>query len=132
MNFKNTITVEFDKMQIPSVIVCKPYYTISLATKRGLRFGALTSVSALFLIGGTFMKEKLTDEQIAEAIGKLAQMVRDDVQSDYDKLRTEMNQAEILFLRSLDSHQYTLYTNYLAKKEELEKYVKEFNNIITE
>ena len=78
------------------------------------------------------MKEKLTDEQIAEAIGKLAQMVRDDVQSDYDKLRTEMNQAEILFLRSLDSHQYTLYTNYLAKKEELEKYVKEFNNIITE
>ena len=132
MNFKNTITVEFDKMQIPSVIVYEPYYTISLATKRGLRFGALTSVSALFLIGGTIMKEKLTDEQIAEAIGKLAQMVRDDVQSDYDKLRTEMNQAEILFLRSLDSHQYTLYTNYLAKKEELEKYVKEFNNIITE
>ncbi len=78
------------------------------------------------------MEKHLTDEQIAQAIGKLAQLVREDVQADYEELRNKKESAEEFFLNSLDSYQHDLFMDYIAKKSALDNYIHEFKDIITE
>ena len=76
------------------------------------------------------MGKHLTDEQIAKAIGALAQLVRDDVQADYEDLKSKKQVAETLFISSLDNNQHKLFLDYIAKKEALDNYIREFKNII--
>lgn len=77
------------------------------------------------------MKKKVTNENVAEVIGKIADKIRSDMDYDYRVARSQMYVAENDLVNSLDKNQLELYNDFKKKREEFyqiasEIYTREF------
>ncbi len=64
------------------------------------------------------MKKKVTNEEVAEVIGKIADKIRSDMDFDYRVARSQMDIAENELVNSLDDKQRELYEDFYKKREE--------------
>ena len=76
-------------------------------------------------------KKKLTEEQIGEVIGKLADEVRSQIDFDFRVKRGHMHLAENDLVNTFTPEQMALYKEYCEKREEFyavanELYVRRF------
>ncbi len=63
------------------------------------------------------MKRKITDEEVGQAIGKLAEEVRSQLDYEYRVSYSQMNIAENDLVDTLDEKQKVLYNDFCAKRE---------------
>lgn len=63
------------------------------------------------------MKRKLTDEEIGQTIGALANELRRQLKYDFDVAYKDMCFAENVLANSLDENQRELYKDFYEKKE---------------
>ncbi len=89
-----------------------------------LRFCALTSVGALFILGG-IMKKKVTNEEMGQIIGAMAEKIRDDMGYAFRVAQSQMWIAENDLVDALDEKQQALYCDYRDKREHFYKIAKE-------
>ena len=63
------------------------------------------------------MKKKLTEEEIGQAIGKLAEKIRDDLDYDFRVASGQMWLAENELTQTFDAKQIALYEDFCEKRE---------------
>ena len=71
------------------------------------------------------MKKKVTNEEVAEAIGKIAEKVRDDMDYEFRVAQSQMWIAENDLVDSLNENQHALYKDYSEKRNAFFKIAKE-------
>lgn len=71
------------------------------------------------------MKKKVTNEEVAEAIGKIAEKVRDDMDYEFRVAQSQMWIAENDLVDSLNESQHALYKDYSEKRNTFFKIAKE-------
>lgn len=64
------------------------------------------------------MKKKVTNEEVAEVIGKIADKIKSDMDYDYRVARSQMDIAENELVNSLNEKQRELYEDFYKKREE--------------
>ena len=87
-------------------------------------FYAFTSVDAFFIIG-VFMRKKVTNDDVGNAIGKIAEKIRDDMDYEFRVAESQMWIAENDLVDSLNESQYALYRDYCEKRNAFFKLAKE-------
>ncbi len=63
------------------------------------------------------MKKRVTNAEIGEFIGELAEEIRCDMNSDFDYAKCQMNIAEDELVKSLDQKQKALYDDFCEKRK---------------
>ena len=63
------------------------------------------------------MKKKLTEEEIGQAIGKIAEKIRDDLDYDFRVASGQMWLAENDLTQTFDAKQIGLYEDFCEKRE---------------
>ena len=63
------------------------------------------------------MKKKFTNEEIGQAIGKIAEKIRDDMDYDFRVAQSQMWIAENDLADSLDEKQKELYNDFREKRD---------------
>ena len=71
------------------------------------------------------MKKKITNEDIGEFIGKLADQVRSDMDFDFRVAYGQMGLAETDLVHTLDEKQRELYKEFCKKREEFYNIARE-------
>lgn len=71
------------------------------------------------------MKKKVTNEEVGEAIGKMAEKIRDDMDYEFRVARSQMWIAENHLVDSLTEEQHELYRDYSEKREYFYKIAQE-------
>ena len=71
------------------------------------------------------MKKKVTNEEVGEVIGKIAEKVRDDMDYQFRVAHSQMWIAENDLVDSLQESQYDLYRDYSEKRNAFFKIAKE-------
>ena len=71
------------------------------------------------------MKKKITDEEIGEVIGKLADQIRSEMDYDFRVAQSQMWIAEKDFIDTLDENQVVLYNKYVEKRKVVHDLVSE-------
>ncbi|MBQ8342719.1 MAG: hypothetical protein IJY21_01290 [Clostridia bacterium] len=71
------------------------------------------------------MKKKVTNEEVGEVIGKIAEKVRDDMDYQFRVAQSQMWIAENDLVDSLQESQYDLYRDYSEKRNAFFKIAKE-------
>lgn len=63
------------------------------------------------------MKKKVTEEEVGQIIGKIAEKIRDDLDYEFRVAQSQMWIAENDLIDALDETQHELYRNYSEKRE---------------
>lgn len=63
------------------------------------------------------MKKKVTEEEVGQVIGKIAEKIRDDLDYEFRVAQSQMWIAENDLIDALDETQHELYKNYSEKRE---------------
>ena len=71
------------------------------------------------------MKKKVTNDEVGEVIGKIAEKVRDDMDYAFRVAQSQMWIAENDLVDSLQESQYELYRDYSEKRNAFFKIAKE-------
>ena len=71
------------------------------------------------------MKKKFTNEEIGEAIGKIAEKIRDDFDLEFRVAESQMWIAENDLVDALTENQYELYRDYSEKRNYFFQLAKE-------
>lgn len=71
------------------------------------------------------MKKKVTNDEVGEVIGKIAEKVRDDMDYQFRVAQSQMWIAENDLVDSLQESQYELYRDYSEKRNAFFKIAKE-------
>ena len=71
------------------------------------------------------MKKKVTNEEVEEIIGKIAEKVRDDMDYEFRVAQSQMWIAENDLVDSLQESQYDLYRDYCEKRNNFFKIAQE-------
>ena len=71
------------------------------------------------------MKKQVTNEEVGQAIGKMAEKIRDDLDYEFRIAQSQMWMAENDLVDVLDEKQHEAYKNYAEKREEFFKIAKE-------
>ncbi|MBO5411456.1 MAG: hypothetical protein J6A38_00005 [Clostridia bacterium] len=71
------------------------------------------------------MKKKFTNEEVGEAIGKIAENIREEMDYDFRVAQSQMWIAENDLVDSLNENQYTLYHDYAEKRNLFYKIAEE-------
>lgn len=71
------------------------------------------------------MRKKFTNEEIGEAIGKMAEQIRSEMDFDFRVARGQMWLAENDLVYTLDEKQKVLYDEYCKKRDEFLAIVNE-------
>ncbi|MBO5240007.1 MAG: hypothetical protein J6B56_01115 [Clostridia bacterium] len=71
------------------------------------------------------MKKKFTNEEVGEAIGKIAEKVRDDMDYAFRVAQSQMWIAENDLVDALTEDQHELYRVFNEKREDFYKIAKE-------
>lgn len=71
------------------------------------------------------MQKKVTNEEVGQIIGKVAEKVRSDMDYEFRVAQSQMWIAENDLIDALDEKQYGLYKDYSEKREAFFKIAKE-------
>ncbi len=71
------------------------------------------------------MKKKITDEEIGQVIGKIAEKIRNDMDYEFRVAQSQMWIAENDLVDALNESQYELYRDYAEKRNTFFKIAKE-------
>lgn len=71
------------------------------------------------------MKKKVTNEQVEQAIGKMAENIREGLDYDFRVAQSQMWIAENDLVDALDEKQHELYKEYSEKRNTFFKIAKE-------
>ena len=71
------------------------------------------------------MKKKVTNDDVGEVIGKIAEKIRDDMDYEFRVAQSQMWIAENDLVDSLQESQYELYRDYSEKRNAFFKIAKE-------
>ncbi len=71
------------------------------------------------------MKKKITNEEVGQVIGELADTIRRELDFDFRVAQSQMWMAENDLIDALDEKQYEVYENYRDKREAFFKIAKE-------
>ena len=71
------------------------------------------------------MKKKFTNEEVGEAIGKIAEKIRDDMDYQFRVAQSQMWIAENDLVDSLNESQHELYKDYSEKRNAFFKIASE-------
>ena len=71
------------------------------------------------------MKKKVTNDEVGEIIGKIAEKVRDDMDYEFRVAQSQMWIAENDLVDSLQESQYDLYRDYCEKRNHFFKIAQE-------
>lgn len=71
------------------------------------------------------MKKKVTNEEVGEAIGKIAEKIRDEMDYEFRVAQSQMWIAENDLVDALTEDQHELYRDYNEKREYFYKIAKE-------
>ena len=71
------------------------------------------------------MKKKFTNEEVGQAIGKIAEKIRDDMDYEFRIAQSQMWIAENDLVDTLTEEQHELYRDYSEKKNYFYKIAKE-------
>ena len=71
------------------------------------------------------MKRKVTNEEVGEAIGKIAEKIRDDMDYELRVAQSQMWIAENDLVDALTEDQHELYRDYSEKREYFYKIASE-------
>ena len=71
------------------------------------------------------MKKKVTNEEVGEAIGKIAEKIRDDMDYEFRVAQSQMWIAENDLVDALTEDQHELYRDYNEKRNHFFKIAKE-------
>ena len=71
------------------------------------------------------MKKKVTNEEVGEAIGKIAEKIRDDMDFEFRVAESQMWIAENDLVDSLTEDQHELYRDYSEKRNYFFQLAKE-------
>ena len=71
------------------------------------------------------MKKKVTNDEVGEIIGKIAEKVRDDMDYEFRVAQSQMWIAENDLVDSLQESQYDLYRDYCEKRNNFFKIAQE-------
>lgn len=63
------------------------------------------------------MKKKVTEEEVGQIIGKIAEKIRDDLDYEFRVAQSQMWIAENDLIDALDETQHELYRSYSEKRE---------------
>ena len=63
------------------------------------------------------MKKKVTNEEVGEAIGKIAEKIRSDMDYEFRVAQSQMWIAENDLIDALEEKQHEAYNNYRDKRE---------------
>lgn len=75
------------------------------------------TVAHIFIYMEDIMKKKITNEEIGNAIGKMAEKIRDEMDYDFRVAQSQMWIAENDLVESLDEKQRKLYDDFYKKRE---------------
>ena len=73
------------------------------------------------------MKKKVTNDEVGEIIGKIAEKVRDDMDYEFRVAQSQMWIAENDLVDSLQESQYDLYRDYCEKRNYFFKIAQELS-----
>ena len=71
------------------------------------------------------MKKRVTDEDVAKAIGDMAEHIRSEMDYEFRVARSQMWIAEKDFIETLNEEQLKLYSEFEKKREEFYDIAKE-------
>ena len=71
------------------------------------------------------MKKKVTNEEVGQAIGKIAENIRNDLDYEFRVAQSQMWIAENDLVDALNENQHELYKKYSEKRETFFKIAKE-------
>ncbi len=71
------------------------------------------------------MKKQVTNEEIGEVIGKVAEKIREDLDYEFRVAQSQMWIAENDLVDALDEKQHEAYRKYAEKRETFFKIAKE-------
>ena len=71
------------------------------------------------------MKKRVTDEDVAKAIGERAEQIRSEMDYEFRVAMSQMWIAEKDFIATLDKEQMKLYSEFEKKREEFYDIAKE-------
>ena len=71
------------------------------------------------------MKKKVTNDDVAKVIGKLADEIRSDLDYDFRVAQSQMALAENDLVETLDEKQKALYDDFCQKREKFFAIAKE-------
>ena len=71
------------------------------------------------------MKKKITNEDVGEVLGKIAEKIRDDMDYEFRVAESQMWMAENDLVDALNESQYDLYREYSEKRNAFFKIAKE-------
>ncbi|MBQ8319399.1 MAG: hypothetical protein IJX81_00795 [Clostridia bacterium] len=71
------------------------------------------------------MKKKVTNEEVGEIIGKLAEKIRGDMDYEFRVAESQMWRAENDLVDSLNETQYEVYREYCERRNDFFKIAKE-------
>ena len=73
------------------------------------------------------MKKKITNEDVGEVLGKIAEKIRDDMDYEFRVAESQMWMAENDLVDALNESQYDLYREYSEKRNAFFKIAKELS-----
>ena len=71
------------------------------------------------------MRKKITNKQIGEVIGKMAEQLREELEYEFIERKHQMGLAENELYLTLDKEQRKLFDKFLQKREEFYDIAKE-------
>ncbi|MBE5745283.1 MAG: hypothetical protein E7355_04000 [Clostridiales bacterium] len=71
------------------------------------------------------MKKKITNDDVVEMMGVVAEKIRDDMDYEFRVAQSQMCIAENDLIDALDEKQQALYKDYRDKREQFYKIAKE-------
>ena len=71
------------------------------------------------------MRKKITNKQIGEVIGKMAEQLREELEYEFIERKQQMGLAENEVYLTLDKEQRKLFDKFLQKREEFYDIAKE-------
>ena len=71
------------------------------------------------------MRKKVTNEEVEQIIGKIAEDIRSDIDYEFRVAQSQMWLAENDLIDALNEKQYELYKDYAEKREEFFKIANE-------